>query len=45
MSAYEGFKAKEGELLFDSYTRLNGFVNDLRRIGIQKTNYEVNVKF
>ena len=45
MSAYEGFKAKEGEPLFDSYTRLNSFVNDLRRIGIQKTNYEVNVKF
>ena len=45
MSTYEGFKAKEGEPLFDYYTRLNGFVNDLRRIGVQKTNYEVNVKF
>ena len=45
MSAYEGFKAKEGEPLFDSYTRLNGFVSDFRRIGVQKTNYEINVKF
>ena len=45
MSVYEGFKAKEGEPLFDSYTRLNSFVNDLRRIGVHKTNYEVNVKF
>ena len=45
MSAYEGCKVKDGEPLFDSYTRLNSFVNDLRRIGIHKTNYEVNVKF
>ena len=29
----------------DSYTILTDFVNDLRRIGIQKTNFEVNVKF
>ena len=45
ISIYEGFRAKEGEPLFDSYTRLNGFVIDLRRIGVQKSNYEVNVKF
>ena len=45
ISMYEGFRAKEGEPLFDSYTRLNGFVIDLWRIGVQKSNYEVNVKF
>ena len=45
ISIYEGFRAKEGEPLFDSYTRLNGFVIDLRRIDVQKSNYEVNVKF
>jgi len=36
ISIYEGFRAKEGEPLFDSYKRLNGFVIDLRRIGVQK---------
>ena len=45
MSSYESFKAKDGESLFDSYTRLNSFMNNLRKIGIQKTNNEVNVKF
>ena len=45
MNAYEGFDAKETESLMDSYNRLDSFVNDLRRIGIQKNKYEVNVKF
>ncbi|KAJ9545332.1 hypothetical protein OSB04_025039 [Centaurea solstitialis] len=45
MNAYEGFHAKEGELLHDSYQRLNSLVNDLRRLKVEKTRYEVNVKF
>ncbi|KAJ9538263.1 LOW QUALITY PROTEIN: hypothetical protein OSB04_030996 [Centaurea solstitialis] len=45
MNAYEGFHAKEGELLHDSYQRLNSLVNDLRRLKVEKSRYEVNVKF
>ncbi|KAJ9540465.1 hypothetical protein OSB04_026971 [Centaurea solstitialis] len=45
LNAYEGFKAKETESLSESYRRLNGLVNDLRRNKIQKSNYEINIKF
>ncbi|KAJ9544876.1 hypothetical protein OSB04_024583 [Centaurea solstitialis] len=45
LNAYEGFKARENESLTESYQRLNSFVNDLRRLGVEKTKYEVNVKF
>ncbi|KAJ9566847.1 hypothetical protein OSB04_002813 [Centaurea solstitialis] len=45
LNAYEGFKARENESLIDSYQRLNAFVNDLRRLGVEKSKYEVNVKF
>ncbi|KAJ9561683.1 hypothetical protein OSB04_006843 [Centaurea solstitialis] len=45
MNAYEGFHAREGELLHDSYQRLNSLVNDLRRLKVEKSRYEVNVKF
>ncbi|KAJ9543695.1 hypothetical protein OSB04_023402 [Centaurea solstitialis] len=45
MNAYEGFRAKESETLTDSYNRLNTYVNDLRRIGMEKNKYEINVKF
>ncbi|KAJ9561221.1 hypothetical protein OSB04_006381 [Centaurea solstitialis] len=45
LKAYEGFKARESESLTESYKRLNSFVNDLRRLGVEKTKYEVNVKF
>ncbi|KAJ9556631.1 hypothetical protein OSB04_011245 [Centaurea solstitialis] len=45
MNAYEGFKAKETGSLSKSYQRLNGLVNDLRRNKIQKSNYEINIKF
>ncbi|KAJ9544338.1 hypothetical protein OSB04_024045 [Centaurea solstitialis] len=45
LNAYEGFKAQENESLTESYQRLNSFVNDLRRVGVEKTKYEVNVKF
>ncbi|KAJ9547868.1 hypothetical protein OSB04_020411 [Centaurea solstitialis] len=45
LNAYEGFKARENEPLTESYQILNSFVNDLRRLGVEKTKYEVNVKF
>ncbi|KAJ9556276.1 hypothetical protein OSB04_010890 [Centaurea solstitialis] len=45
LNAYEGFKARETESLSESYQRLNAFVNDLRRLGVEKSKYEVNVKF
>ncbi|KAJ9545008.1 hypothetical protein OSB04_024715 [Centaurea solstitialis] len=45
LNAYEGFKARENEPLIESYQRLNAFVNDLRRLGVEKSKYEVNVKF
>ncbi|KAJ9552737.1 hypothetical protein OSB04_016782 [Centaurea solstitialis] len=45
LNAYEGFKARENEPLTESYQRLNSFVNDLRRLGVEKTKYEVNMKF
>ncbi|KAJ9561568.1 hypothetical protein OSB04_006728 [Centaurea solstitialis] len=45
LNAYEGFRAWENESLIESYQRLNWFVNDLRRFGVEKTKYEVNVKF
>ncbi|KAJ9535116.1 hypothetical protein OSB04_un001807, partial [Centaurea solstitialis] len=45
LNAYEGFKARDNESLTESYQRLNAFVNDLRRLGVEKTKYEVNVKF
>src|SRR5581483_2907242 len=41
MNAYEGFRAREGEPLSDSYQRLNSLVNDLRRLKIEKNRYEV----
>ncbi|KAJ9567275.1 hypothetical protein OSB04_003241 [Centaurea solstitialis] len=39
------FRARENESLTESYQRLNSFVNNLRRLGVEKTKYEVNVKF
>ncbi|KAJ9543743.1 hypothetical protein OSB04_023450 [Centaurea solstitialis] len=45
MNAYESFCAREGETLTDTYNRLNICVNDLRRLGLEKNKYEVNVKF
>ncbi|KAJ9544082.1 hypothetical protein OSB04_023789 [Centaurea solstitialis] len=44
-TALERFRAKENESLTKSYQRLNSFVNDLRRLGVEKSRYEVNVKF
>ncbi|KAJ9566590.1 hypothetical protein OSB04_002556 [Centaurea solstitialis] len=45
MNAYDGFCARDGETLTDSYNRLNSYVNDLRRLALEKNKYEVNVKF
>ncbi|KAJ9558406.1 hypothetical protein OSB04_013020 [Centaurea solstitialis] len=45
MNAYESFVAREGESLTSTYDRLNSCVNDLRRLGVEKNRYEVNVKF
>ncbi|KAJ9547513.1 hypothetical protein OSB04_020056 [Centaurea solstitialis] len=45
LNTYEGFRAKENESLTESYQRLISFVNDLRRRGVEKSRYEVNVKF
>ncbi|KAJ9535992.1 hypothetical protein OSB04_un000843 [Centaurea solstitialis] len=45
MNAYESFCAREGETLTDTYNHLNICVNDLRRLGLEKNKYEVNVKF
>jgi len=45
MCAYEGFSVRESESLTDSYNRLNTYVNDLRRMGMEKTKYELNIKF
>ncbi|KAI3758543.1 hypothetical protein L6452_06110 [Arctium lappa] len=45
MNAYEGFHAKEGKTLLDTYTRFNVILNDLRRNGMNKTVSEINYKF
>ncbi|KAI3771126.1 hypothetical protein L6452_02284 [Arctium lappa] len=45
INAYEGFHAKEGEALVDTYTRFNVILNDLRRNGMNKSVSEVNYKF
>ncbi|KAJ9557083.1 hypothetical protein OSB04_011697 [Centaurea solstitialis] len=45
MNAYESFCARKGETLTETYNRLNICVNDLRRLGLEKNKYEVNVKF
>ncbi|KAJ9565571.1 hypothetical protein OSB04_001537 [Centaurea solstitialis] len=38
-------ETRENESLLESYQRLNSLVNDLRRLGVEKSKYEVNVKF
>ena len=44
MCAYEGFSVRESETLTDSYNRLNMYVNDIWRLGMEKNKYEINVK-
>nr|GEX65996.1 hypothetical protein [Tanacetum cinerariifolium] len=42
---YETFKATEGELLLDTYIRYLQVINDLKKCGYCKDNYELNFKF
>nr|GEU65156.1 hypothetical protein [Tanacetum cinerariifolium] len=42
---YETFKAIEGELLLETYIRYLQVINDLKKCGYAKDNYELNVKF
>nr|GEY27024.1 hypothetical protein [Tanacetum cinerariifolium] len=42
---YETFKATEGELLLDTYIRYLQVINDLKKCGYSKENYELNFKF
>nr|GEY86605.1 hypothetical protein [Tanacetum cinerariifolium] len=42
---YETFKANEGELLLDTYIRYLQVINDLKKCGYSKDNYELNFKF
>nr|GEV40612.1 hypothetical protein [Tanacetum cinerariifolium] len=42
---YETFKATEGEQLLDTYLRYLQVINDLKKCGYKKDNYELNYKF
>nr|GEY86874.1 hypothetical protein [Tanacetum cinerariifolium] len=42
---YETFKATEGELLLDTFIRYLQVINDLKKCGYSKDNYELNFKF
>nr|GFA31253.1 hypothetical protein [Tanacetum cinerariifolium] len=42
---YETFKATEGELLLDTYIRYLQVINDLKKCGYSKDNYELTFKF
>nr|GEX71508.1 ribonuclease H-like domain-containing protein [Tanacetum cinerariifolium] len=42
---YETFKATEGELFLDTYIRYLQVINDLKKCGYSKDNYELNFKF
>nr|GEZ62305.1 hypothetical protein [Tanacetum cinerariifolium] len=42
---YETFKATEGEQLIDTYLRCLQVINDLKKCGYKKNNYELNYKF
>nr|GEV01920.1 hypothetical protein [Tanacetum cinerariifolium] len=41
----ETFKATEGELFFDTYIRYLQVINDLKKCGYSKDNFELNFKF
>nr|GEU34688.1 hypothetical protein [Tanacetum cinerariifolium] len=41
---YETFKATKGELLLDTYIRYLQVINDLKKCGYSKYNYELNFK-
>nr|GEZ12182.1 hypothetical protein [Tanacetum cinerariifolium] len=42
---YETFKATEGELVLDTYIQYLQVINDLKKYGYSKDNYELNFKF
>nr|GEZ88158.1 hypothetical protein [Tanacetum cinerariifolium] len=42
---YETFKATEGELLLDIYIRYLQMINDLKKCGYSKDNFELNFEF
>nr|GFA61452.1 hypothetical protein [Tanacetum cinerariifolium] len=42
---YETFKSFEGEHLLDAYLRYLQVINDLKKCGYKKDNYELNYKF
>nr|GFA88392.1 hypothetical protein [Tanacetum cinerariifolium] len=42
---YETFKATEGDQLLDTYLRYLQVINDLKKCGYKKDNYELNYKF
>nr|GEZ05053.1 hypothetical protein [Tanacetum cinerariifolium] len=42
---YKTFKATEGEFLLDTYIRYLQVINDLKKCGYSKDNYELNFKF
>nr|GEX42579.1 hypothetical protein [Tanacetum cinerariifolium] len=42
---YETFKATEGEFLLDTYIQYLQVINDLKKCGYSKDNYELNFKF
>nr|GEX62494.1 hypothetical protein [Tanacetum cinerariifolium] len=42
---YETFKATKGELLLDTYIRYIQVINDLKKCGYSKDNFELNFKF
>nr|GFB08865.1 hypothetical protein [Tanacetum cinerariifolium] len=42
---YETFKATEGELLLDTYIRYFQVINELKKCGYSKDNFELNFKF
>ncbi|KAI3746348.1 hypothetical protein L6452_08778 [Arctium lappa] len=45
MNNFEEFKAKDGESLKTVYDRLCAVINDLRKIKVEKTELETNLKF
>ncbi|KAI3696664.1 hypothetical protein L6452_29124 [Arctium lappa] len=45
ITRYDGFKARKGETLTETYERFNMLLNDLQKNKITKTNTENNIKF
>ncbi|KAI3681606.1 hypothetical protein L6452_36406 [Arctium lappa] len=45
ITRYDGFKARKGETLTETYERFNLLLNDLQKNKITKTNTENNIKF